>query len=64
MYSQACPWLFNWPGQEFNGEYHNDVHVESRIAATQDRNYLGQLFLWEWSPTDVGKPRVASVTHH
>ena len=39
MYSLACPWLFYWPGQDFNEEYHNDVHVEPRIAATRDRNY-------------------------
>ena len=63
-YSLACPWLFNWPSQDFNKEYYNDVHAEPRIAATQDRNYPGQLFLWEWSPTGVGERRVASVTHH
>jgi hypothetical protein len=48
-YSQACPWLFTWPGQDFYEEYH-DVRAEPRIAATLDRSYPGQPFLWKWSP--------------
>jgi hypothetical protein len=32
MYSQACPWLFTWPGQDFFEEYHRDTRVEPRIS--------------------------------
>ena len=41
--------------------YYNGVHAEPRIAATRDKNYPGQLFLWKWSPIDVGEPRAAFV---
>jgi hypothetical protein len=34
-YSQACPWLFTWPGQEFYEDYLSDVRAEPRIAATR-----------------------------